>query len=65
MDIDMPGKNGYETSRIIVSLLQKYDFLFSSKTYICTCTAYQTEREKKLSKKAGMNYFLSKPVSIF
>ncbi|EAR84981.2 response regulator receiver domain protein (macronuclear) [Tetrahymena thermophila SB210] len=59
MDIDMPQKNGYETT------LEIFDFFNSINEKCCpisACTAYVQEEEKKKAFNTGMSYYLTKPV---
>ncbi|MDC7233802.1 MAG: ATP-binding protein [Spirochaetales bacterium] len=59
MDIQMPGKDGYETAAEIREMEEGQD----EQTPIIALTALALDADKKKIKKAGMNDFLGKPVS--
>jgi PAS domain S-box-containing protein len=59
MDIQMPGKDGYETA-IEIRELEKDQ---AEQTPIIALTALALDADKEKIKKAGMNDFLGKPVS--
>jgi CheY-like chemotaxis protein len=56
MDIQMPGMDGYQTTKQIRAELDE------SNVPIIAVTANVTDEDKKLSKEAGMNAFLTKPI---
>ena len=62
MDIDMPVKNGYETSMEILKYFS--DIGESQPSIISACTAFISEQERKLAFDAGMKHYLTKPVTI-
>ncbi|MBT8071133.1 MAG: response regulator, partial [Gammaproteobacteria bacterium] len=57
MDISMPGIDGFEATRRIRNLPGR------KKTPILALTAYASSREQKNALKAGMNEYLTKPIS--
>ncbi|KAL4470271.1 hypothetical protein ABPG74_011882 [Tetrahymena malaccensis] len=61
MDIDMPVKNGHQTSKEILSL-------FSSQTVkppvISACTAYSQDEERKKAQQSGMKFYITKPIDV-
>ncbi|MCX8064454.1 MAG: response regulator [Candidatus Hydrogenedentes bacterium] len=59
MDIEMPGLNGYEITRKIREMEQKR----GTQTPIIALTAYSFEEDRERCIEAGMNDFLTKPVS--
>ena len=59
MDIQMPGKDGYETAAEIRELEKDKE----EKTPIIALTALALDADKEKIRKAGMNDFLGKPVS--
>ena len=59
MDIDMPVKDGYETTTEINLFFEE---LHNKAPVICACSAYKGENDKKKAKKCGMLYFLEKPL---
>lgn len=60
MDIEMPGKNGYETSKEIRDFFEiKQDKNYS---YIIGCSAHIVEAEVEKHKKFGMDEFVTKPL---
>lgn len=59
MDIQMPGKDGYDTAVEIRRLEEN----LKEKTPIIALTALALDADKEKIKKAGMNDFLGKPVS--
>lgn len=60
MDIDMPVKNGYETTQ---DILQYFDSHFTPPPTISACTAFVSESEKLRAKQSGMKYYLTKPIN--
>lgn len=64
MDIDMPVKDGYQTTIDILKSSKKTKTIGEwMNTTVCACTAYSSQVEKKKAHEAGMKYFLPKPVS--
>ncbi|KAL4512428.1 hypothetical protein ABPG72_005430 [Tetrahymena utriculariae] len=62
MDIDMPIKDGYETTKNILQYFKKKNM---SPPKISACTAYVQEKEKKKAFDCGMTYYLTKPINNF
>jgi len=58
MDVEMPGMNGFETTRIIRDLEQ--DKGFTNTIIAVTAHAFSGDRTRCL--KAGMNDYISKPI---
>ena len=61
MDVSMPEMNGYEATRRIREDEEKYS---KARTPIIAVTAHTLEGDEKRCLEAGMDDFLSKPVSI-
>lgn len=57
MDIEMPGMNGLEATRMIRLCL-------NSQPFIVAMTANAMESDKEICMEAGMNGYLSKPVNV-
>ena len=57
MDIEMPGKNGYETSVIIRKIHDK-----DIDTKIIACSSHLNEENQDKHKEFGMNEFVTKPI---
>ncbi|EAR89572.2 ATPase, histidine kinase-, DNA gyrase B (macronuclear) [Tetrahymena thermophila SB210] len=61
MDIDMPVKNGHQTTKEILSL-------FSSQIVkppiISACTAYSQDAERKKAQQSGMKFYITKPIDV-
>ena len=55
MDIEMPGLNGYETTRVI-----RNEMLLNLP--IIAVTSNNTERDRQLARESGMNDFVPKPI---
>ncbi|CAK82765.1 unnamed protein product (macronuclear) [Paramecium tetraurelia] len=55
MDIEMPGINGFQTSKQILDLI-------SNKSMIIICSAYDTQENIVQGQKLGITTFLQKPV---
>ncbi|EAR86396.2 ATPase, histidine kinase-, DNA gyrase B (macronuclear) [Tetrahymena thermophila SB210] len=62
MDIDMPIKDGYETTKNILQYFQKKNI---PPPKISACTAYVQEKERKKAFDCGMSYYLTKPINSF
>ena len=60
MDIEMPGKNGYETSSEIRRYYKEIKETYVVK--IIACSAHLNEEVHNLHKKSGMDEFVSKPI---
>ncbi|CAD8175269.1 unnamed protein product [Paramecium pentaurelia] len=56
MDIEMPGINGFQTSKQILEITGK-------QSYIVICSAYDTQENYIEGQKIGVNQFLPKPVN--
>ncbi|CAD8179842.1 unnamed protein product [Paramecium octaurelia] len=56
MDIEMPGLNGFQTSKQILEITGK-------QSYIVICSAYDTQENFIEGQKVGVNSFLPKPVN--
>ncbi|CAD8085029.1 unnamed protein product [Paramecium sonneborni] len=56
MDIEMPGINGFQTSKKILEITGK-------QTFIVICSAYDTQENFIEGQKIGVNSFLPKPVN--
>ncbi len=59
MDVQMPNKDGIETTRIIRDTISQ-----DCQPYLIALTAAATVKDKNLCLEAGMNAFLSKPIKI-
>ncbi len=57
MDLDMPVMNGVEATRAIRRLSTR------PRPYICALTAFASESERNSCMSAGMDWFLSKPLT--
>jgi DNA-binding response OmpR family regulator len=57
MDIDMPGIDGFEATRQIRALAGR------GRVPVLALTAYASSREQSKAREAGMNEYLTKPVS--
>lgn len=55
MDIEIPGLNGYETTRVIRNEMQL-------DLPIIAVTSNNTERDRQLARESGMNDFVPKPI---
>ena len=60
MDIDMPEKNGHQTT---IEIQQYYRNRNMRKGTISACSAYVQECEKNKAKQSGMGYYITKPVN--
>lgn len=60
MDIEMPGKNGYETSLEIKMFLHSLQINLDSPIIVCSAHKYELEPEKH--KKYGIEEFSTKPI---
>lgn len=56
MDIEMPGENGIETTKII------REMEMCQNTYILGCSGHGEESEKQKCLQSGMNDYMTKPV---
>ncbi|CAK81099.1 unnamed protein product (macronuclear) [Paramecium tetraurelia] len=56
MDIEMPGINGFQTSKQILDIT-------GNQSYIVICSAYDTQENFTEGQKVGVNSFLPKPVN--
>lgn len=59
MDIEMPGKNGIESTIEIGKYFEKRD----DKQVIIGCTGYSSDKEKNECAAAGMNTMMTKPIT--
>ena len=59
MDIEMPGKNGIESTIEIGKFFEKRD----DKQVVIGCTGYSSEKEKNECAAAGMNTMMTKPIT--
>ena len=59
MDIEMPGKNGIESTIEIGKFFEKRD----DKQVIIGCTGYSSDKEKNECAAAGMNTMMTKPIT--
>jgi CheY-like chemotaxis protein len=57
MDIEMPGKDGFQTTKAIREMQA------GAEIYIIGCSGHDEEAEKKKCFNAGMNEYLTKPVN--
>lgn len=65
MDFSMPGMDGPTTVREILRLYRESTNITPEQyPYICCCTAYSEQQYKNAAFDAGMNHFLSKPISM-
>ncbi|CAD8209003.1 unnamed protein product [Paramecium pentaurelia] len=55
MDIEMPGMDGFQTSKYILEIT-------SNQTFIVICSAYDTQENILQGKNIGINTFIQKPV---
>ena len=61
----MPGMDGPTTVREILRLYRESPHISIDQfPYICCCTAYSEEQFKNAAFDAGMNHFLTKPISM-
>ncbi|SFH87697.1 CheY chemotaxis protein or a CheY-like REC (receiver) domain [Tindallia magadiensis] len=60
LDIQMPVMNGYETAELI----RQQEQMTAIHIPIIAVTAYALEEDKEKCLKVGMDYYLSKPVSM-
>jgi len=63
LDYEMPEMDGPAVARKIVNMFSG-EVLQSELPFICCCTAYTRNDYKKIAIKAGMNHFISKPISM-
>ena len=63
LDYEMPEMDGPAVARKIVKMFSG-DVLQSELPFICCCSAYTRNDYKNKAIKAGMNHFLTKPISI-
>ncbi|KAL4502369.1 hypothetical protein ABPG72_011956 [Tetrahymena utriculariae] len=61
MDIDMPVKNGHQTSKEILSL---FSSLTVKPPIITACTAYSQDAERKKAQQSGMKFYITKPIDV-
>lgn len=60
MDIDMPDKDGYQTTREILGFYKENNS--NQEPVIIACTAFNTELEKQKCFENGMRDFIPKPI---
>ena len=60
MDYSMPSMTGPEATKEIVKLLKDSNI---EMPYICCCSAYGHESYAQQAIAAGMNFFMSKPIT--
>ena len=64
LDFSMPEMDGPELARELKKLFfQSTVFLVEQKPFICCCTAYSDPSFRKVAFEAGMEMFITKPVS--
>ena len=65
LDYSMPEMDGPTTAEEMWKLYRKSSIITDEKLqpYICCCTSYEDEEYKSKAIAAGMNYFLTKPIS--
>lgn len=59
MDIDMPGIDGFDTTKEIIKLF--HDMSEKEKPVIIGCSAYQDDDQVQKSKEVGMQFYVTKP----
>ncbi|CAD8203114.1 unnamed protein product [Paramecium octaurelia] len=59
MDIEMPGKNGFQTSAEIVEILKQSN----SQSVIVMCSAYTGEANVEQARQCGMKEIIPKPIA--
>ena len=59
MDIDMPIKDGYQTTKEIIKFCNEKNI---EVPLICACSAFKGDADRRKAKSSGMNYFLEKPL---
>ena len=65
MDYSMPGMDGPTAVGEILRLYQESPHISADQfPFICCCTAYSEAQFKKAAMDAGMNHFLTKPISM-
>ncbi|CAD8119391.1 unnamed protein product [Paramecium sonneborni] len=60
MDIEMPGKNGFQTSAEIVEILKQSNF----QSVIVMCSAYTGEANVEQARQCGMKEIIPKPIAL-
>ena len=64
LDFSMPGMDGPTVAKEIQKLYQESETVTIDKVpYICCCTAYTSVEFKNKALEAGMDHFLTKPIS--
>lgn len=62
MDIDMPVMGGIEATEKIAKM--KYNCKHLQQMQIICCTAYESKLQKDECKRAGADFYISKPISL-
>ncbi|KAL4427064.1 hypothetical protein ABPG74_021171 [Tetrahymena malaccensis] len=59
MDIDMPIKDGHQTTKEIIEFFNSYNIKIP---LISACSAFVQESEKKKALQSGMQFYITKPI---
>jgi len=59
MDIDMPIRDGYETTKDILAFQKSH----RTQSTIIACTSYVGMNERKRAFEVGMKHYITKPIS--